>query len=283
MVFSGNGLGIVLALISAVVWGSGDFSGGLAARKANPFQVLALSALSGLVILGGCVLVWREVWPSPGGMLWAGLAGGAAALGAAALYRGLSLGHAASVAPTAGVIGAALPVLFSIITQGWPGAERLAGFGLAFLGIWFVARAGAGAERVSREGFLLACLAGAGFGGFFILIAQIDPGTVFSSLIVARCVGLGIALLLLRVNRLPVPAIKAHPVALLAGVLDAGGNIFYVLARQYTRLDIAAVLSSLYPAATVILASLLLKEKISRGQLVGVGLCLVAIGLITAS
>jgi drug/metabolite transporter (DMT)-like permease len=87
--------------------------------------------------------------------------------------------------------------------------------------------------------------------------------------------------MLLWANRQRIPALNANPVAVLSGVLDAGGNIFYMLARQYTRLDVAAVLSSLYPAATVLLASLLLKERISRGQWVGVIICLAAIALIT--
>ena len=90
-----------------------------------------------------------------------------------------------------------------------------------------------------------------------------------------------IALVLLWLNRIPFPAPRANPVTLLCGMLDAGGNIFYVLARQFTRLDVAAVLSSLYPASTVLLAALLLKEKISRNQLIGVVICLAAIALIT--
>ena len=281
MLLSENLIGVLLALTSALVWGSGDFSGGLATRKTSQFQVIVLSALSGIGILAVGALIWRERLPSVESAFWAMAAGAAGAVGIAALYRALSMGHAASVAPTAGVIGAGVPVGFSILTQGLPGNARLAGFALAFIGIWMVSQTGTGESRVTRLGFLLACLAGVGFGGFFILIAQVQPGEVFIPLIAARSMTFGVGLLLLRLNRLPFPSFKANPIALVAGVLDAGGNIFFVLARQFTSVDVAAVLSSLYPAATVLLSSLILKERISRFQGLGVAICLAAIVLIT--
>jgi drug/metabolite transporter (DMT)-like permease len=209
------------------------------------------------------------------------LAGAAGAVGLACLYRALSMGHTASVAPTSAVIGAALPVVFSIFTLGPPAPLRLAGFGLAFAGIWLVSRPTNAENTVSRQGFLLACAAGVGFGGFFILIAQGEPDRVFTPLVISRSVTFCVAFLLLRATRQPLPSFMANPIALLAGVLDAGGNVFFLLARQFTRLDIAVVLSSLYPASTVILASLLLKEKASRAQWAGAALCLLAIVCIT--
>jgi drug/metabolite transporter (DMT)-like permease len=285
MEFSGNIVGILFALTSALVWGSGDFSGGLASRKASSFAVLAISALSGIMVLIVCTLLWREGLPPARDAGWAMLGGVAGALGLAALYRALSMGQAASVAPTSGVIGAALPVVFSILTGSLPGIERLAGFLLAFLGIWLVSQspapAGAEAGQSGRPAFLLACLAGASFGAFFIFVGQFESGLIFSPLILTRSVTFVTALILLRANRQPFPALNSNPVALLAGALDAGGNIFYVLARQFTSLDVAAVLSSLYPASTVLLASLLMKEKIARGQWLGVLICLAAIILIT--
>ena len=209
-------------------------------------------------------------------------AGAAGVLGMAALYRALSLGHAASVAPTAAVIGAILPVGFGIITEGWPNAARLGGFALALPGIWLVSRSSTPAgEKVSRQGFGLACLAGASFGVFFILLAQIEPGAVFMPLMLSRCMALGVTLLLLLGSRGPLPSLTSNPTALVVGVLDASGNVFYVLAKRLTRLDVATVLGSLYPAATVLLARLVLKENVSRGQWLGVGLCLAAIALIT--
>jgi drug/metabolite transporter (DMT)-like permease len=258
-----NLLGILFALTSAAVWGSGDFCDGLAARRHHSFQVLVFSSLSGLVMMVFLAVLIQETFPGFPNLLWACVAGISGALGLAALYRGLAIGCAAIVAPTSAVVGAILPVVYGLLTNGLPSLTHLAGFCLAFLGIWLVSRSAAGADAGARRGFLLACLAGVGFGGFFILVM------------------LGIALVLLSTNHLTLPGWRETPEAWLAGVLDAGGNVFYLLAKQYTRLDVAAVLSSLYPAATVILAALLLKERISRGQWLGAGICLLAIILIT--
>lgn len=128
---------------------------------------------------------------------------------------------------------------------------------------------------------VLAFLSGIGFGGFFVFIAQVDRGQVFAPVLVARIVTLCIAFVMLKLRRIPTPGLTSNPIALLAGVLDTGGNVFYLLATQFTRMDVAAVLSSLYPASTVFLATIILKEKVTRAQWVGVGVCLAAVVLIT--
>jgi drug/metabolite transporter (DMT)-like permease len=274
-------IGVLFAITSAAIWGGGDFSGGLATRRSGQFQVLAVSAFSGMALLLVCAAVWGESFPAWPGIIWPMLAGAAGAVGLACLYRALSMGHTASVAPTSAVIGAGLPVVFSIFTIGLPAPLRMAGFVLAFAGIWLVSRPADAETSVSRQGFLLACAAGVGFGLFFILIAQGPADRVFTPLVISRSVTFCVAFILLRATRQPFPSFTANPIALLAGVLDAGGNVFFLLARQFTRLDIAVVLSSLYPASTVILASLLLKEKASRAQWAGAALCLLAIVCIT--
>jgi drug/metabolite transporter (DMT)-like permease len=281
MFIPANLFGIFFALASALSWGGGDFSGGFATRRSNQFHVLAVSSLSGIVILVVCTLIWHEAIPSTSSLIWAAAAGVVGAVGLASLYRALSLDSAATVASTSGVIGAALPVVFSALVDGMPGIPRLVGFLLTFLGIWLVSRSVGADTSISRRGFFLACLAGVCFGGFFILIAQVNSGEVFLPLIVSRFVSFCVALLFIWFNRLSLPSIKSNPVTLLAGVLDALGNVFFLLAVQFTRLDIAVVLSSLYPAFTVLLSFFILKEKISRSQRVGVVVCLAAIVLIT--
>jgi drug/metabolite transporter (DMT)-like permease len=274
-------LGVLFALLSAAVWGGGDFTGGLATRRSNQFYVLALSSLSGIVLLMGLVLLTRESFPSARSSMWAALAGASGAVGIAALYRALSLGHTATVAPTAAVISAALPVAFTAITEGLPAPTRLAGFVIAFVGIWLVTGSMTAGDKVSRQGFVLACVAGVGFGCFFILLGQVEPGKVFTPLLIARIVAFSVALLMLLIYRMSLPRLTSNPTALLAGVLDVGGNVFYLLAKQFVRLDVAAVLASLYPVTTVILAHFLLRETISRSQWAGVITCLLAIVLIT--
>jgi drug/metabolite transporter (DMT)-like permease len=276
-----NIIGILFAITSAVVWGSGDFSGGQAARKSHQYQVLMLAALSGMVVLVIGAIIRGEGVPSGSSIFWAAMAGSAGALGMAALYRALSMGHTASIAPTSAITCATLPVLFGLITAGLPKATQLAGFALAFLGIWLVSRSGGAGDKTFREGMILAFLSGIGFGGFFIFIALVDKGQVFTPILVARTVTLGISFIMLRLKHLPLPGLTSNPVALLAGALDTGGNVFYLLATQFTRLDIAALLSSFYPAATVILASIILKEKVRATQWAGMMLCLLALALIT--
>ena len=279
--FSSHLLGILMALTSASVWGGGDFTGGLASRRSHPFTVLALSAFSGIGVLWLGAVLWQEGWPSLFSIFWAMLGGVSGAVGITSLYRALSMGQAAMVAPTTAVISALLPVIFTIFSEGLPNLTRLIGFLLALLGIGLVSQSADNGNRLPLPVLGLAGLAGLGFGGFFIFMGQVENGFVFTPLVVARCFTLVTAMLLLWRARLPLPSLKANPTALLAGLLDAGGNVFYLLAKQFTRLDIAAVLSSLYPATTVLLAYLILKEKITPTQWLGVVICLGAVVFIT--
>ncbi len=274
-------LGAFLAFISAAVWGSGDFTGGLATRRTNQYQVLLLSALSGTAALVLGALITRESFPSWNGVMWSALAGIAGTIGIGSLYKALSIGESAVVAPTSAVLCALLPVIFNFFIEGLPGPMRLVGFALALIGIWVVSQTSTHKTVESHKGFLLACLAGVGFAGFMILISQVGGRLVYTPLIIERVVIVAGALLLLKVNKISLPSAKKNGLALLAGVLDVGGNIFFLYAKQFTRLDVAVVLSSLYPAATVILTGIFLKEKISFKQWIGVIICLAAIICIT--
>jgi drug/metabolite transporter (DMT)-like permease len=269
--------GILLALLSAIVWGTGDFVGGAAARRSNQFHVLALSAWSGVVVLAILALA-RETMPPASSLAWAGVAGLATAVGIASLYQGLALGGAAIVAPVAAVITATIPVLFAAFTIGLPDAFQLLGFVAALAGIWLVTRVPAGAP-ISRKSLQLALLAGGGFGLFLILISQIEGRLVFAPLAVARTVTLTVALVLMWLRRVPFPSPASNHLALAAGMLDAGGNVFFVLAEQHTRLDVAAVLSSLYPVATVALARIVWRERVTPSQWAGIVVCLIAVAL----
>ena len=130
---------------------------------------------------------------------------------------------------------------------------------------------------MAADGLGLAILAGIGFGGFLALIAQTDGGQIFTPLVISKFASLVLAIFLVRTRGLPLPKPTDFPVAILSGFLDTGGNILYLFATQFTRLDIAALLSSFYPAGTVLLSSLILKEKISSQQWFGVSTCVAAI------
>jgi len=276
--------GVFFALLAAVLYGAGDFSGGVASRRHHVAQVLLLASCASMVLLSVLVVLLGEAVPPPADLFWAGLAGIAGALGLAALYRALAMGNVALVAPTAGVIGAGLPVVWGAFTEGLPSPAQLLGFIAAVFGIWFVTRNGPASAtgKPRQSGLILAILAGIAFGAFFILIAQMDSSAVLLPLLVAKGAAACIALLLVAFGGMPLPSVRRNPYALLAGALDGVANAIYLLAQHHTRLDVAVVLTSLYPAVTVLLACLLLKAKISGSQWAGVLLCLVAIALIVA-
>ncbi|UCG84736.1 MAG: EamA family transporter [Gemmatimonadota bacterium] len=271
--------GAILALAAALAWGAADFTGGLASRRSNPLEVLALSRLSIVVVLAAAAAVTRDPLPTLTATAWAGGAGLSGALGIAALYQGLATERSALVVPTAGVVGAAIPVLFGAIVEGMLPLVQQAGLGIALAGIWLVS----GAHRANRaegRGLLLGALAGIGFGGFFILLGQIESGAVFTPLVVAGGAGLVAASLALAQTRTAVPVPTRNPAALWAGVMDATGVVCYALAVRWIRLDVAAVLGSLYPAITVLLFRAVLEERVAKTQWLGLAICVVAIALI---
>jgi drug/metabolite transporter (DMT)-like permease len=272
--------GIFFGLLSALVWGTGDFAGGVAARKQNQYQVLVLTGISGLTFLVVAVIIFNESFPSIQGIVFSMLGGLCGALGIAAFYRSLAIGNAAVVAPTASVIGVALPVIFSSFFEGLPSQLKLIGFAVAILGIWLVTTSHSD-HPSGLDGFTLALLAGVGFAGFLIFLGNVDHGKILTPLVIARGIALLTGFALVKLKRLPIPALNSNPAAIIAGVLDVGGNLFYILSRQYTRMDIAAVLSSLGPAVTVIITTVVLKEHVSRKQWLGVATCFAAVVLIT--
>ena len=275
--------GVFFALIAAALYGAGDFCGGVASRRHHVVQVLLLASFSSVILLGVLIVVLGETVPPARDLLWAGAAGTAGALGLAALYRALAMGDVALVAPTAGVIGAGLPVVWGAFTEGLPGTAKLLGFVAAVLGIWFVTRSEPSSAAGDHwRGLALAVFAGIAFGGYFILLAQMDGNAVLIPQLVAKVAAACLCLLFIALYGLRLPALESNPLALLAGVLDGIANVIYLLAKHNARLDVAVVLTSLYPAVTVVLACLLLRARIAGSQWIGVLLCLGAIALIVA-
>jgi drug/metabolite transporter (DMT)-like permease len=220
---------------------------------------------------------------SPNDLLWAGLAGLCGPSALVFFYRGLAVGRMGVVAPIAGVLGAGIPVVVGGILDGLPAPVQLAGIALALVSVLLVTRAGDPGAR-GRQGVGLALLAGLGFGAFFVLLGRVEPGTVFAPLVIVRLVAtvlVGVVVLLSRGTwRLARPS---YLPVVVAGTLDMGGTLGYLLAAQQGRLDIAAVLASLYPVVTIVLAAALLRERIGGVQAVGIAAGLAAIVLITAA
>ncbi len=211
---------------------------------------------------------------------WGGFAGFAGAFGIAALYRALAIGRMAVVAPVAAVVTGILPVLASFRSEGMPGPIQLVGFALALVSIWLVARP---SEYVdSHRGLGLAILAGFLFGLFLIGGKMAGHHGVFWPLVAARFVSTSLMLAIIAFT--PGDSQPLRPVLwpmVLSGLLDSAGNALFIAATRHGRLDVATVLSSLYPASTVILARVLLKERISPMQGAGIVGALISVALIS--
>lgn len=278
-------LAVAYGLASAAVWGAGDFSGGLATRRGNVYGVVLLSQAVGLFCLLGLALLLEGALPPARDLLFGAVAGIAGMLGLLALYAGLARGQMGVVAPLTAVLSSIIPVIVGIITEGAPPVWVLLGFGLAVTAVWLFSSGGK-TGRIKLAELALALLAGLGFSLFFIFIDQVTIGAVFWPLVAARLAAVPLLLLFVTVQqqranaRWKPPATHLLPIIALAGILDSGGNYFFTLAAQSGRLDIAAVLASLYPASTVLLARLILKEKLGSRQWLGVVMALVALVLI---
>lgn len=270
-----------LSLGAAAIWGGGDFAGGIATKRANVFRVVAGAHAIGLFLMLALAWATGEPMPSYSSLIWGISAGITGAFGIAALYKGLAVGRMGVVAPVASVITAVLPVLFGFRTEGMPDRLRLLGFGLALVSIWLIARPDG--EIDSHRGFGLAVLAGVMFGLFLVSGKQAGHGGVFWPLVAARAASSLLMLAIVAFSpRDPRPLRPAFLPILFSGLSDSGANAMFIAATRHGRLDVAAVLSSLYPASTVILARVLLKERISRMQTVGVAGALIAVALISA-
>lgn len=275
-------LGALSALSASVSWGGGDFLGGYASRIHHPFQVLAISATIGLLPLLPLTLLAHESWPSGRTVLLAAAAGAAGTLGLAAFYRGLKVGRTSVVAPLASLLGVLVPLVVGSIEAGLPTAQRAVGFACGLVGVWLVTAGPQPAQISGRAELRDAILAGIGFGGFLTLIAQVEGGQLYSPLIVSKLAGLVLTLVIVQRLRLRLVSPAASGTAALAGLLDTAGNTFFLFGTQLTRLDVVAVLSSLYPAVTVLLGRWVLREAVSPRGWAGVIVCVLAIILITA-
>jgi len=231
-------LAALFALSAAAAWGSGDLTGGLAARRIGAFRTVLVSYSVGLLVLAIVALALGEMLPSPADLLWGAAAGLAGVVGLGFLLRGFSEGRMGIVAPVSAVLATSIPVIVAALTEGMPGALQWVGFGVALAGLWLLSRPQSLGGRPGGLG--VALLAGVGFGAFFVALDQVRTSAVFWPLAAGRLAALGVMVPLALARRRPVLP-QGAPLGLLAlaGVLDAGGNLFFLLATQTGRLDVA--------------------------------------------
>lgn len=275
-------LSLIAGLGSAAAWGASDFAGGLASRRYTAIRVILVSQLIGAAGLIGLILVRREALPPPSDLFLGAAAGIGGGLGLFLLYYSLAQGKMGVAAPLTAVASAGIPLLAGIRLDGFPPPVTLAGFGLALLAIWVISHPHGGDELRPGD-VVLPLLAGVGFGVYLTLLGRIESeGAVGWPLLASRVVSIATLTVVLLAWRQPPPEAAVFPWALtfLAGIGDAAGSVLYAVAAQAGRLDVAAVLGSLYPAATVLLARGVLHERLSPRQNIGVAMVLAAVVLI---
>lgn len=278
---------VVLGLGSALAWGLADFLGGLKSRTVALAVVALTSQLAGLAVAALLLLATREPLAGERVLVYAALAGAANVLGLAAFYRGLAVGTMSIVAPIVGACSAVVPLAPAIASGERPTALQWAGMALALAGIAFASRqraAGRPGRRIVLLSVGLAAVASLGIGGNLLGVesAANEPGaSVLWVVAVTRAVAVGVILLAAMLAGLSRAPRRADlPVLLALGVLDLAANVLYALAAREGLVSLAAVLASLHPVATVLLARALLAERISRVQQGGVAFALAGVVLI---
>jgi drug/metabolite transporter (DMT)-like permease len=277
---------IILALAAAVSYGVSDFAGGVLTRRAHVFVVFLLSQLVSLALLLVAVTLWAGAvsWPGVG---WGAAAGVAGVMGTSLLYQGLAIGRMSVVAPITGVLGAGLPVLFGLAVGERPGPAALAGIVLGLVAVVVITRApdvpGApvAEPRTARQAVLCAFGGGIGFGLFYILLERSPLDSGLWPLLGTRISLVGLLGLLVAARRLPLrppPGTEASLVGL--GVVNTAADLLFLLATRRGLLSLVAVITSMYPAVTVALAGLVLRERIAARQAAGLAAAAVSVGLI---
>ena len=270
---------VIYALGAFLSWGISDFVGGYTARRFNSFYLAALGHLSGTTLMVCLALANHETMPALAQLRWAFAAGVCGGVALALFYRALSHGMGLA-APVSAVLGAALPVAFAMLTEGLPKALPIAGFVVALVGIWLISRPESGQRP---QGLGLALISGFGFALFYIFIKQAGNGSALWIAAGSRAASLVATGLITLLGRKFSPTYRlGFGIALLAGCIDVTGTFLFVHASQLGRLDTAVILSSLYPALTVILARIFLGEHFTRWKTVGMIAALVAVPMIAA-
>jgi len=281
MAITGQFTSSLCALGAVCTWGVSDFLGGYTARRFHAFFLAALGHMSGTLLMLSIALGAHEPFPPQSHLIWAAAAGMAGGVSLALFYQALSQGSMGISAPTTAVLSAGIPTVFGILREGFPGYVPCAGFALAMVGIWLVSRP-EGAVR--PKGLGLAIAAGLGFALFFIFIKKTGSGDAFWIAAVARTASFAVTGTITLLGRRFTPFYRGGVwLGLLAGCLDVSGTAFFVRASQMGRLDTAVVLSSLYPAITVLLARIFLHEKFTRWKLVGMLAALAAVPMIAGA
>jgi drug/metabolite transporter (DMT)-like permease len=282
----------LLALGSALLYGAADFTGGLTSRRAGAIPVVVISQFTGMLLLALLLPVLPSASPSRDDLLWGAAAGLTGGVGVALLYRALAIGTMAVVAPTTAVCAVAIPVLVAVVLGERPAPLAVAGIVLGIISIILVsqqqAAPGSGESQGAHRGRLppgvpTAFASGVAIGFFYLSLARSRPEAGMWPLLMARVVSVLLFATLAIATRASFRMTRSV-VALVftAGAIDMLANALYLLASRQGQLSVVVTLSSLYPASTVLLARIILRERLSTWQVTGVVCALAAVTLIVS-
>ncbi len=285
-------LAISLALGASLCWGISDFAGGMQARRLAVALVLLATQGIALVVLCATVALAGRAGPDLGSLAPAAAAGVSGVVALGAFYRALAIGTMSIVAPIS-ASGAAVPVIVGIVSGDRPSPVQIAGIVATLAGVVLASRERDEGPRrhVARASILLALVAAAGFGGFFVGIRASARVDVAWTLVAARAASVAMLVLvvaarpgLLRAGPQRRTALPARVLAVLeiVGLLDLGANGLYAIATRHGLLSEVAVASSLYPVVTVLLARLVLRERVARVQELGIVAAIAGVAMLAA-
>jgi drug/metabolite transporter (DMT)-like permease len=270
-------MSVVLALLASLTYGAADFLGGLIGRKVPILAVVLWSQSAGLVLAFAAAVVFPAESVVAGDFWWGAAGGTVGTMGLFYLYKGLAEGRMAVVSPVTALVGAVVPLGIGLAIGERPGLVHSLGIVLALPAIWLVAAApSSGVKGGARYGVI----AGSGFGLFFAALAQTGAESGFWPLVGARLAQVVLVAVVAVSRRLHAPPRESRPALFVLGAGDILANVFLLLAFRSGLLTLVSVLTSLYPAITVLLAVAILHEPIGRRQILGLILALVAVGLI---
>lgn len=287
----------VYSVVAVFIWGASDFAGGYGSRRANAFVLTAFSHLCAFALMFSVALVHGGQFPSARSIAWALAAGSSGGFSLAIFYRALASGQMGLTAPVAALVGAAIPTMVDVALEGAPSRWTIAGFVLAIVAIWLITRPEpprepqTDAPQDSQEpaaqtrrpaGVGMAALAGVGFAGFYLFIHQ-STGSPLWIAAIGRIGSFAATAIAVLATRAPLSLDRPRAaLGALAGFLDISASALFIFASQHGRLDEAVVITSLYPAMTVLLARIILKEHFSRWKFIGLLAALAAVPLIAA-
>ena len=284
---NGSGTAAGLGLLSATTWGGSDFVGGVGARRAPALLIVASGHIVSLFLLLALCRATGIAIPGSSFLLYAALGGFEGSLALAVFYRALAMGAMGLTAALTGLLTALVPVAFSILHDGLPTPLTAIGLAMGLAAIWLITRTSSpkgtdtAAPSTPPAALVLGALTGIGFGTQLILFKMASGGGILWAMTSARAAGVAALILVIAAVPPKAPWRGFWLTGILAGTLDTLGNLFYIQATRFGRLDVAAVVCSLYPGGTILLAALVLRELPTRRQMAGIAVALAAVALLS--